>query len=544
MHRLPLYTLALAILGLGCGSTPDALSDAGPDDVLAALEHDTGQKWTVRYHADLHTPAFLDGKTPPIAATSADAERAGRNFLAQYRGLYQMTSSADELATVDALTDELGMTHARFAQQQNKIPVWGGELIVHFASDGSLVRINGRYQPLPMLPQAPARTADDARAAALTDAHAARPDVGAGAFTALAPKLWIYPTSASDARLAWRVEIEVSDLDRPMLLETFVDATDGSILHRMDTLAFVGPSGSGAGVFGEPRQFPIAERRGRFWLEDATHGSPAQKIYSVAGRSKLPGGEVSSKETDHWDETGDGHGAAVDAHVFVAAVYDYFAQVHGRAGWEGHGKGVHASVHFGHGYPRAFFDGNRLVFGDGDGNQLAPLAGALDIVAHEFTHGVVHHTARLQLTGQSGALAEGLCDVFAAFVATQLDVGHPWLLGDSVHRVNGKPQPIRDATHPHATQNPASMSEYVDTTDDNGGVHVNSTIVSHAAYLMTQSLGAKLSSKIWYRALSRYLTSRATFADAADATASAARELGAGEQQVRDAWVAAGVLSE
>src|SRR5438046_1623037 len=101
------------------------------------------------------------------------------------------------------------------------------------------------------------------------------------------------PSSASTAainrsrrpparRLAWRVETEVNDLTQPMLLETFVDAGDGSILHRMDTLAFA--SGSGVGVFGDAHQFPIGERRGRYWLEDATHGSPPQKIYSAAGR--------------------------------------------------------------------------------------------------------------------------------------------------------------------------------------------------------------------------------------------------------------------
>jgi Zn-dependent metalloprotease len=538
-----LSTLALAALALttpGCGSSTNALSDGGADDALAQLERDTGQTWTVRFHADVHTPAFLDGKTPPLAASPRDAERAGRAFLLRYRGLFQINSPDDELATVTALTDELGMTHVRFQQQVGHVPVWRDDLIVHFAADGSLVRVNGRFQPIGAVDGAPVRTADDARAAALADARAARADVGADSFTTLAPKLWIYPTSASDARLAWRVETEVNDVARPMRLETFVDASDGKILRRADTLAFA--DGSGVGVFGDLRHFPVAERRGRYWLEDATHGSPPQKIYSGAGRSKLPGGEVSSKDLDHWDEDGPGHGSAVDAQAYLAAAWDYFAQVHGRSGWDGQGKGVRATVHFGAG---AFFDGKQLAFGDG-GGDFAPLAGALDVVAHEFTHGVVFHTAALPAQGESGALAEGIADVFAALASERLSLDDPWRFGVRVYHPHGAPRAIRDATQPHATMNPETMDEYLTTDDDNGGVHVNATIVSHAAWLMTENggLGAQTASRIWYRALARYLTARATFLDAADATVAAAKDLGADAKAVRAAWVAVRVVRE
>ena len=87
------------------------------------------------------------------------------------------------------------------------------------------------------------------------------------------------------------------------------------------------------------------------------------------------------------------------------------------------------------------------------------------------------------------------------------------------------------------------MSEYVQTTADNGGVHVNSTIVSHAAYLMARKLPLATVQKIWYRALTRYLHASADFSDAADATLAAARDLGTGtETAVRAAWVAVGVI--
>jgi bacillolysin len=250
---------------------------------------------------------------------------------------------------------------------------------------------------------------------------------------------------------------------------------------------------------------------------------------------------VRSKDPTRWDESGDAAGAAVDAHAYVAATWDHFARVHGRLGWDGKNKGVHATVHFGRRYANAFFDGRQLAFGDGDGASFAPLAGALDVVAHEYAHGVTFHTARLGTEGETGALNEALSDIFGCFVEGN------WQIGEAVYRPAGSPQPLRDVERPHETNNPESMEEYVDTGEDNGGVHVNSTIVSHAAYLMTvgpHRLPPRMVEKIWYRALTRYLHAAADFGDAADATLAAARDLGGNvaETTVDEAWAAVGVV--
>jgi bacillolysin len=547
MIRTSARTAALASLALftACSSSSSLTDDAGTDDALAALERDTGRSWTVRWHPDLHTPAYLQGRTAPLAATPGDAERAGRAFLTQYRALFRMSAPDDELDAVESLTDEVGMTHARFSQRQDGVPVWDGDLIVHFADDGAIVCVNGRYQPVPSMSAVPSRSSDEARVAAVEDARAARPEVDANAFSTLAPKLWIYPTSPTDARLAWRVETVIEDAVQPQRFETFVDAADGSILHRTDTLMHL--EGSGVGVFGDRKQFQIAQRRGSYWLEDATRGTPAQKVYTAAYKSHLPGTELKSSDPDAWDETGDGHGSAVDAQVYVAAAWDYFATVHGRRGWNADGKGVHASVHFGKAYSNAFFDVSRLVFGDGDGKTFSPLAGAVDVVAHEFTHGVTYRTAHLRGEYESGALNEAVSDIFGTFVAHRERAGHEWKIGEAIYHPHGHAAPLRDLVRPHQTGNPSNMSEYVDTMDDFGGVHTNCTIPGRAAYLMTAgpgNIGWDASGRIWYRALRRYLTSRATFADAADATIRAAKDLKLDAGAVRQAWVAVGVLSE
>jgi Zn-dependent metalloprotease len=554
MKTLVLLSLSsLALAGAGCDPSSDASAslDAGtPREALAQLERETGQKWRVRLHPDLQTPAFLEGRTAPMAATAADAERAGRAFLRAHRALFGMRAPDEELAPAEAETDELGMTHARFRQLKDKVPVWGGELAMHFAGDGALIRLHGRYEPVDAVSSTPALSADEARSTAVLDARGAWPDVDANAFTTRAPVLWVLPRTGTTARLAWRVETSVRDDAQPMELETFVDAIDGSVLVRNNTIDFL--DGSGVGVFGDRKSLAITERRGRYWLEDASRGD--QKTYSVGASGRLPGTGVSSADRTRWDEVGTAPGAAVDAHAHVAAAYDYYLKAHGRAGWDGHATGPHASVHFGSNYANAFFNGKQLVFGDGDETMSAPSA-ALDVVAHEYTHGVVAQTARLGNRGENGALNEGIADVFGCFISYGAVPGGDWQIGESIYHPNGRKHALRDLAHPHATDNPATLGETVVTDDDQGGVHVNSTVVSHAAYLMTEggtqgdhrvrALGRAAAQRIWYRAMAHYLTSRAGFADAADATVGAAKDFGHGEEStVRDAWVAVGVVTE
>ena len=237
-------------------------------------------------------------------------------------------------------------------------------------------------------------TADQARVFAVEGARSAYPAVSADAFTTGAPKLYLYPADATTLKLAWRVELDVADDAQVMALESFVDAGDGSVVHLDETTAYV--DGSGVGVLGDHQPLVVAKSGASYILEDATRGSPATRTYSAAGTTRLPGTAVRSKDPTSWDTDGTAAGAAVDAHAYVAAAWDYFANVHGRRGWDGKNKGVHATVHYGSRYDNAFFDGKQLVFGDGDGSDFSPLSGALDVVAHEFTHGVTvpHRAAR------------------------------------------------------------------------------------------------------------------------------------------------------
>ncbi len=315
-------THMLVIVALAVGCSRGTTAGGASTDPLQQLEADTGHSWTVRWRADLHTPALLEGRTTPMASTADDAARAGRAFLRRHGALFAM-GDADDLVAEDAGADELGMTHARFGEEIDGRPVWGGELIAHFDSDGALVRVNGRYVPVTTALGDPVKDADEARVIAVGAARQAEPAVDPDAFTTYAPKLYVYPVDAQTVKLAWRVAIDVESDTVAQSLESFVDATDGTLLHAADVTNYL--DGSGVGVFGDPQQLVIAQSGASYVLEDTTRGSPPTRTYSAAGRSRLPGLAVRSKDPAHWDEGGSAPGSAVDAHAFVAATWDHFA---------------------------------------------------------------------------------------------------------------------------------------------------------------------------------------------------------------------------
>ncbi len=546
-------SLILLLLG-GCSAAPD-VPDLDPQDrALAQLEADTRTRWHVRYHDALHTPAFLVGRTAPLLSPGVTAAHAARGFLTAYRELFRIAAPDLELTHDGTDLDGLGMSHARFHQHQSGVPVWNGELSAHFDAHGALLRIHGRYFPLPVIDLTPVTTGAQgtARAIALVS-----PGLSIAArITTSPPQLVIdpLPLPGSPPRLAWRIEVAIEDAISPAAYSVFVDSVSGQPYRSEQLLDDL--SGSGSGVFGAIQTLEIAERHGRFYLENSAAGSYPQKTYSAAGGARLPGRELSSERADRWDEADPGQGAAVDAHAYVTATQDYFAKVHGRDGWADRGRGMRSVVHFGQRFNNAFWDGKQLVFGDGDGKTFAPLSGALDVVAHEFTHAVTQASTHLGHQAESGALNEAISDLFGCFIERRVhSTSSNWTVGEQIYRP-GYHTSLRDLLDPHHTGNPAHIIERIATEGDRGGVHINSTIASHAGYLMAEggtnsvsrehvkAIGSGATELIWYRALTTYLGRTSGFRDAADATIAAAVDLfGSGEKAVavKQAWHAVGI---
>ena len=276
-------------------------------------------------------------------------------------------------------------------------------------------------------------------------------------------------------------------------------------------------------------------------------------VHSADNGTSLPG-RVVRAATD--DPTGD---AAVDeAHVGVEASLALFAEVFGRTSYDDAGAPVVATVHYGRNYDNAFWDGRQLVFGDGDGRIFTRFTKPVDVLGHEFTHAVTEHTAGFVYQGQSGALNESMSDVFASCLKQRL-LGHTadqadWLVGEGIFLPSVRGRALRSMAAPGtAYDDPAlgkdpqvgSMADYVETTQDNGGVHLNSGIPNRAYHLAAVALGGNAwegAGPIWYAALTSGLGPETDFAQFAAVTVTAAAEVSeAARDAVAGAWAEVGV---
>ncbi len=230
---------------------------------------------------------------------------------------------------------------------------------------------------------------------------------------------------------------------------------------------------------------------------------------------------------------------------------------------DGGGGPVSITVHYGTDYDNAFWDGTQLVFGDGDGQIFDRFTKPMDVMAHEFTHGVTQFTAGLIYQGQSGALNESVSDAFAA-MAKQRSLGQTadqgdWLIGEGLFLPSINARALRDMRAPGtAYEDPlvgkdpqvGSMADYVDTTDDNGGVHINSGIPNRAfalAAIAVAGFSWEKVGRVWYDALSGgTVDGRTDFLGFANATVESATRIFEAEPAVADAvrgaWTEVGVL--
>jgi Zn-dependent metalloprotease len=199
-----------------------------------------------------------------------------------------------------------------------------------------------------------------------------------------------------------------------------------------------------------------------------------------------------------------------------------------------------------------------MVFGDGDGLLFNRLTIAIDIMGHELTHGVTENEAQLIYQDQSGALNESISDVYGCLVkqynnGKQTAEDADWLIGEGIWADPSRGVALRSMKDPgtafEGDQQPAHMSEYVNTIDDNGGVHINSGIPNRAFYLAATGIGGYAGEKagpIWYAALrDPRLKPDASFVQFARLTVINAEILFPGGQErqvVQDAWTEVGVV--
>jgi Zn-dependent metalloprotease len=293
-----------------------------------------------------------------------------------------------------------------------------------------------------------------------------------------------------------------------------------------------------------PRAEPATTPHKQRTVSDARH---TMRLPGTPVRTE--GGEPSSDVTvnEAYDGTGE--------------TFDFFWEVFQRDSIDDAGLPLLSTVHYGIAYDNAFWDGSQMIFGDGDGEVFNRFTIALDVIGHELTHGVTDHMAALRYQDQPGALNESVSDVFGSLVkqwvngetAEEAD----WLIGEGLLAPGIDGVALRSMKAPGTAYDdprlggkdpqPATMDGYVETTDDDGGVHINSGIPNRAFFLAATGFGGSAweqAGPIWFATLGDpELTQTATFVEFAARTSANAETLfgGDGRDIVTGAWEEVGI---
>lgn len=286
-------------------------------------------------------------------------------------------------------------------------------------------------------------------------------------------------------------------------------------------------------------------------------GQLQRTIFDAHNAEDLPGDVIRSEGAP---ATGD---PAVDeAYDGLGDTYNFYSDILDRNSIDGRGGPLNATVHYDRNLNNAFWDGQRMVFGDGDGDLCNRMTIALDVIGHELTHAVTEVEAQLIYYGQSGALNESMSDVFGSLVkqhklGRQTAEDADWLIGEGLFTENVQGEAFRSMANPGSAYDddvlgrdpqPGHMDNYVYTLQDNAGVHINSGIPNKAFHLVATEIGGYAGEKagpIWYAALrDPRLRPWATFRQFARLTLVNAEILFPGGQEpriVRDAWRQVGI---
>jgi Zn-dependent metalloprotease len=283
-------------------------------------------------------------------------------------------------------------------------------------------------------------------------------------------------------------------------------------------------------------------------------GRKYRLIYNGGNLPDLPGNLVRSEgDPKHKDVS------VNEAYNFSGYTYDFYKKLFDRNSLDNNGTSLLSTVHTRRRFNNAFWNGEQMAYGDGDGIIFGRFTRSLDVVGHELTHGVVTFTANLDYEDQPGALNEHFADVMGILVRQwrkkETAAKANWLIGAELLTPAPTRRALRDMAAPGTAYvddpdlgtdpQPKHMNDFYDGSDDYGGVHINSGIPNHAFFKVATALGGKAwekAGRIWYEALLK-LNAKSEFQEAAETTVEVAGTSydSATAKVVRDAWAAVGI---
>ena len=480
---------------------------------------DPAERLRIRALDEKGVPTFVTGNLGRLAPGRVEASAAD---VVREKGELLALRGEEEFVPRGTFRDQFGQTHVRLQQQLRGLPVVGGEYIVHADAGGRVFAMNGRLaldRDLPRQPEIDGWTALETAALQL--------GIGAESFVD-SPRLVYVVNEKSNVFLAWSATAAYLGPEGDEIEIVYADATTGDLVLR---------------------DAQIQRARSR-------------QTYTANNGTTLPGTLVLSETSGSTSDT-----TLQAAHNYAGTTYDYYKNVHNRDSYNNAGATIKSTVHYSSNYNNAYWNGTQMVYGDGDGVNFAPLSKALDVDAHELTHAVTEYSADLVYSNESGALNEATSDILAAAAEAWSDGSvnsNTWKIGEDVYTPGTSGDALRYMNNPTADGDSYDYyPERYTGTADYGGVHLNSGIANLAFYLMVQggthprgkttvsvpalsstlTTSMDMAAKVWYRALTVYMTSSTTFQGARNATAQAATDLygATASAAVHKAWDAVGV---
>ena len=531
-----------------------------------------------------------DDNQPVLVQFNAEGKMANRGLngdqvLRQQLGL----TTADQMVQRSAETDQLGFTHQKFAQYYQGIRVEHATYSVH-AKAGVIESISGDFEKISGLNITPSL----GETAALNRALA---HVGA--------RQYMWQTSESDAAsfrptgelvivrdsrqstetgplvLAWKFDVyAAAPISRAYV---YVDARTGDVVLQDNIIKHAAATGTFATAYSGTRSIADGTTTGGYFLREGTTRGLGIETYNCKKSNSYTAATDFVDADNNWTSAeynnANFDNVAGDAHVGAQATYDYWKNVHGRNSYDNAGAKIKSYVHFddvpgGAGYENAYWDGTRMTYGDG-ATRFRPLT-ALDVCGHEIGHAGCEKTANLTYANESGAMNEGLSDIWGAsieayavanlgFTSGGVKAKSTWLIGEEIDKQQAA---LRSMSDPKSLGQPAYYKGqyWVATTsspsnaNDQGGVHTNSGVLNHWYYILAvgksgtnegggvysvTGVGLDAAAKITFRMESVYMTASSTYSQARSYSIQAATDLyGATSAQVTavtNAWFAVGV---
>ncbi|MFF5423035.1 MULTISPECIES: M4 family metallopeptidase [unclassified Streptomyces] len=481
-------------------------------------------------------------------AAAVQEAQAGATATARTLGL----SGREKLVVRDVVKDADGTVHTRYERTYDGLPVLGGDLVVHRKKSGahSATKATGARISVPTTTAAVPAAAAGKAALASGENQAENP-------TSTRKVIW---AATGRPTLAWETVVTGLQHDgTPSERHVVTDATTGKELYSYEAVA----TGTGHTQYSGQVTLGTAPS---YSLTDTARGG--HRTYDLKGATSGTG-TLFTNTTDIWGNGLATHRetAAADAHYGAAVTWDFYKNELGRNGIRGDGAAAHSRVHYGNAYVNAFWSDSCfcMTYGDGAGNAR-PLT-SLDVAGHEMTHGLTSATAGLRYSKESGGLNEATSDILGTsvefYAANAADTGD-YLIGEKID-IRGNGTPLRYMDKPSRD---GSSADYWSSGLGRLDVHHSSGPANHFFFLLAEGSGARTVNgvsynsptydnstltgigrekayKIWYKALSTYMTSSTTYAGARTATLSAATDLygagGAEYKAVAAAWAAVNV---